>query len=64
MPRKPRADIQEFGATFKQFMDDAVAAAPRNEPVFLRRLTEHFGSDPRQLPVVSPPGTGKTLTAM
>ncbi len=41
-------------ASFKGFMDQVVAQAPPpDEPVFRRRLREHFGTDPAALPIVA-----------
>ncbi len=48
--------VSEFLASFKQFMDQAVAQAPaveEDEPIFRRHLQEHFGTDPARLPIVS-----------
>ena len=43
----------EFGASFKGFLDQMTAAAPVEEPVFRRRVREHFGCDPTELPTLS-----------
>ncbi len=48
--------VSEFLASFKQFMDQAVAQArpvEADEPIFRRHLHEHFGTDPARLPIVS-----------
>lgn len=47
-------DLTGFLASFKQFMDKAVAQVPieKSEPVFVSKLREHFGSDPIHLPTV------------
>lgn len=44
---------QDFGASFKGFLDQMSAAAPAEEPVFRRRLREHFGCEPNELPTLS-----------
>lgn len=46
-------DLEAFGASFKAFLDDVVKRAPRPTSEFRKRLTEHFGDDPRSFPVVS-----------
>jgi hypothetical protein len=43
----------EFGASFKGFLDQMSAAAPPEEPVFRRRLREHFAQEPTQLPTLT-----------
>ncbi len=46
-------NTQDFISSFKGFMDKAVAQAPdKEEPVFLRSLRSHFGTDPKDLPAV------------
>ncbi len=45
-------NTQDFMASFKGFMDKAVAQAPDEEPVFLRSLHAHFGKEPKDLPRV------------
>src|SRR5215471_2767068 len=42
----------EFGASFKGFLDQMNAAAPAEEPVFRRRLREHFDCEPTELAVL------------
>ncbi len=42
----------DFGASFKDFLDQMSAAVPAAEPVFHRRLHEHFGQEPHELPHV------------
>ena len=44
---------KEFGASFKGFLDQVAAQAPGEEPVFVKRLREHFGTDPTKLPIVT-----------
>ena len=43
----------DFGASFKAFMDQMASQGPVEEPVFLRRLRDHFSRDPTTLPIVS-----------
>jgi hypothetical protein len=43
----------DFGASFKAFMDQMASQGPVEEPVFLRRLRDHFGRDPSTLPIVT-----------
>jgi hypothetical protein len=43
----------DFGASFKGFLDQMSAAAPAEEPIFRRRLREHFGCEPNELPTLS-----------
>src|SRR5262249_26844521 len=45
--------VEEFGASFKGFLDQMASQAPAEEPIFLRQLRMHFGSDPATLPIVS-----------
>jgi hypothetical protein len=44
--------IENFGASFKGFLDQMAAQAPAEEPVFLRLLREHFSAEPASFPVV------------
>jgi hypothetical protein len=44
---------QDFGASFKGFLDQMSAAAPTEEPIFRRRLREHFASEPKEFPTLS-----------
>ena len=44
---------QAFGASFKGFLDQMSAAAPAEEPVFRRRLREHFECEPTELAILS-----------
>jgi hypothetical protein len=39
----------DFGASFKGFLDQMSAAAPAEEPIFRKRLQEHFAQPPDQL---------------
>ncbi|HEY7200926.1 MAG TPA: AAA family ATPase [Candidatus Dormibacteraeota bacterium] len=45
-------DITQFGATFKRFMDAMVGVAVTPESALLRRIRDHLGAEPTQLPVV------------
>ncbi len=49
MPLSPK----DFGASFQQFMDQMASQAGPQEPVFVSRLREHFGTEPTSLPIVS-----------
>lgn len=44
---------QDFGASFKGFMDTMAAQTPAPEPVFVQMLEKHFETDPTILPVVT-----------
>jgi hypothetical protein len=44
---------KDFGASFKGFLDQMSAAAPAEEPVFRRRLREHFGDEPKDFATLS-----------
>jgi hypothetical protein len=43
----------DFGASFKGFLDQMSAAAPAEEPIFRRRLRDHFEREPNELPTLS-----------
>ena len=43
----------DFGALFKGFLDQMSAAAPTEEPVFRRRLRDHFEREPNELAKLS-----------
>src|SRR5690349_18019476 len=45
-------NMSDFLTSFKGFMDRAVAQAPVEEPVFLRMLRTHFGTEPAHVPTV------------
>ncbi|HTN90537.1 MAG TPA: AAA family ATPase [Sorangium sp.] len=49
----PRLDPSTFGASFQAFLEQMTAQAPAKEPEIRRRLREHLGGDPAQMPVVS-----------
>ncbi len=53
MSAQEPVNTQQFLASFKGFMDQAVAQAPTQEPVFVRHLRTHFNTDPKDLPVVA-----------
>jgi hypothetical protein len=44
--------VEEFGASFKGFLDQMATQAPAEDPVFLVRLRSHFGADPTAYPIV------------
>ncbi|MBI4604597.1 MAG: 26S protease regulatory subunit [Planctomycetes bacterium] len=44
---------QDFGESFHQFMAQMATQAPKQEPVFVGRLREHFGQEPAILPILS-----------
>lgn len=45
---------EEFGASFKGFLDQMRAQkTPDDAPFFVRTLSEHFGAEPSGLPIVS-----------
>jgi hypothetical protein len=45
--------IQDFGASFQDFMKQMASQAPAGDPPFVSRLRDHFGQDPATLPVIS-----------
>jgi len=44
---------KEFGASFKGFLEQMASQGPAEDPVFVRRLRNHFQSGPATLPVVT-----------
>jgi hypothetical protein len=42
----------DFGASFKTFLDQMSSVAPVEEPIFRRRLRDHFRCEPNQLPTL------------
>ncbi len=52
MTTQEPASTQDFITSFKGFMDKAVAQVPDEEPIFLRSLRTHFGTEPKNLPTV------------
>jgi len=45
--------VNEFGASFKGFLEQMSTAAPAEEPVFRRRLRDHFEREPNELTTLS-----------
>ena len=45
--------IENFGTSFKSFLDQLATQAPSEEPPFLRRIRNHFNSEPAQFPILS-----------
>jgi hypothetical protein len=43
---------EDFGPAFKAFLEQAIKAVPAEEPFFISRLRDHFGTDPSTLPIV------------
>jgi hypothetical protein len=43
----------DFGRVFRAFLEQSVGREEAAEPVFVARLREHLGADPRDLPIVS-----------
>lgn len=52
MPEERKA-LEDFGASFKGFMDQMAAQAPAEDPVFLQLIRKHFGAEPAAYPVIS-----------
>src|SRR5690348_14212220 len=46
-------DLTAFGASFTEFVERMSAAARGQESPFVRRLREHLGADPKELPSIS-----------
>jgi AAA+ superfamily predicted ATPase len=46
----------DFGASFKGFLDQMSVPAPAEEPVFRRRLRDHFECEPNELSIPLPDG--------
>lgn len=53
MASQEPVDTKQFLSSFKGFMDQAVAQAPTQEPAFVLLLRNHFGVDPKNLPIVA-----------
>ncbi len=53
MSSQEPVNTKQFLTSFKGFMDQAVAQAPAQEPVFAGHLRAHFAADPFHLPVVA-----------
>src|SRR5919197_845761 len=45
--------FEDFGASFKGFMDQMAAHAPAEDPMFLKLVREHFGADPSPYSVIA-----------
>lgn len=45
--------LEEFGASFKGFMDQMAAQAPAEDPAFLKLIRAHFGTEPASFPVIT-----------
>ena len=43
----------DFGASFKGFLEKMSAAIPAEDPVFRKRLREHFQQEPDKLPTLA-----------
>src|SRR5271167_2777712 len=46
-------DPKDFASSFKGFMETMSAQQVGEEPLFLRRLREHFGESPAKFPVIT-----------
>jgi hypothetical protein len=46
-------DPNEFGASFKDFLNQMSVSAPNEEPIFRKRLKNHFQQEPNQLPTLT-----------
>ncbi len=44
---------EDFGSSFKGFLDQMSVTAPAKEPIFRRRLREHFDREPNELPTLT-----------
>lgn len=47
------SNVKDFAASFQAFLKTMHASAPAEEAVFATTLQEHFGGEPRGLPIVS-----------
>ncbi len=45
--------VNDFGASFKKFLDQVTTSAPVEESFFKSQLRAHFSQDPQTLPIVS-----------
>ena len=45
--------IENFGASFKTFLDQMATQAPAEEPTFLRHIRNHFNGEPAQFPILT-----------
>lgn len=53
MPDGAQLSAADFGAAFKGFLEQSLSSAPPGEPYFHGRLSDHFGTTPSGLPIVS-----------
>ena len=53
MPEDQPPSMKDFGASFIEFLQNAAAQAPPQQPVFLQRLRAHFNADPALLPIIA-----------
>ena len=44
---------KDFGVSFKAFLDQVSEATPAEEPIFRKRLREHFGQELDKLPILT-----------
>src|SRR5438105_6332267 len=45
--------LEDFGASFKGFMDQMAAQAPAEEPAFRKLVRGHFGAEPAAYPIIA-----------
>lgn len=45
--------MENFGASFKTFLDQMATQAPSEEPMFLRHIRDHFNGEPAQFPILT-----------
>jgi hypothetical protein len=45
--------IENFGASFKGFLEQIATQAPSEEPTFLRHIRNHFNGEPAQFPILT-----------
>lgn len=53
MADKDPKSLQEFGASFKGFLDQMAAQAPAEDPIFLTLIRKHFSAEPAAFPIVN-----------
>jgi hypothetical protein len=53
MADEQQALARDFISSFRGALEQVAVQAPVEEPDFLRRLRDHFGADPAQLPVLT-----------
>jgi hypothetical protein len=44
--------LGEFGASFREFLDQMAVQAPAEDPIFLTLLRNHFSAQPATFPIV------------